>query len=81
MVYYVTGSGLNAYLWSISFGPNTIDSLLRVMGQKSYFGDNGLGELFLDLPLPVILCPYCGVDLEKNSHKNFQCTRKDGTDI
>ena len=61
MFYGRTGSGLNNYLWSSSFVLNTIYLILRGVGLESYLGDNYLGELFLNFPLPVSLCPYCGV--------------------
>ena len=63
MVYDGNGLGLNKYLWTPIFGLPTIDWVLRGLRLKSYFGDNYLGEIFLNLPLPVSLSHYCGVDL------------------
>ena len=63
MVYDGTGSGLNKYIWLPSSGLPKIDLVLRGVGLNSYFGENNLGELFLNLPLPISPRPYCGVDL------------------
>ena len=63
MIYYGTGSELNNSLWSPSFDLPMIDFVLRGLELESYFGENHLGELFLDYLLPVSLCPSCGVDL------------------
>ena len=63
MVYDRTGSGLNKYLWNPKLGLTNLDYLLMGVGLESYFGDNELGELFLNFPLPASLHPYCEVDL------------------
>ena len=64
MVYDRTGSRLNKYIWSPSLGLTSIHLVLREVGLESYFWDNDLGKVFLNLPLPVIMHPYCGVDLK-----------------
>ena len=63
MVYDGTGSGLNNYLWSPSFGMPMIYLVLRGVVLESYFGDSEVGETFLNFPLSVSLRPYCGVAL------------------
>ena len=40
MVYDGTGSGINNSLWCPSFFLTNIDSVLRVVGLESLFGDN-----------------------------------------
>ena len=65
MVYDGNGSSLNNSLLSSSFVLSTIDLVFRGVELGSYFGDNDLGELFFDFPLPVIRNPYCGVYLKK----------------
>ena len=68
MVYGGTGSGLNNSLWKTSYGLTMILSVLRGLGLDSYFGENDIGELFLNLPLPVSLSPYCGLDFKMFIH-------------
>ena len=63
VVYDGTGSGLNNYLWSPSFGMQMIYLVLRGVVLESYFGDSEVGETFLNFPLSVSLRPYCGVAL------------------
>lgn len=65
MVYDATKCGLNAALWSPSFGLPTIDSVLRNSDASSWFGDIDLGEMFLNYFLDEEVRPYAGLDLKE----------------
>ena len=78
MVYYGNGSGLNYSIWYPLFCLTTVDLLLIGVVLETYFGDNYLGEIFLNLPLPVSLRPNCGVDLKNvySSNKSVHWERR-----
>ena len=62
VVYDATQCGLNESLWSPNFILPTIDSVLWTVEIGCWFGDDDLGEMFLNYMLDESLKPYAGID-------------------
>lgn len=56
MVYDVSVSGVNAFLWVPSFRLPTLDSLSAKLDMFSFQPDKDLGEMFLNHTLHPSLC-------------------------
>ena len=63
LVYDGTKSGLNDCVFAPNFYMPSIDSMLMTVDLNSWFGDNDLGEMFLNYCLHDTIQKYSGVDL------------------
>lgn len=64
VVFDGTKSGLNASIWSPSFGLPSSSSLLATLEPGTWMADIDVGEMFYNFLLDPKLRPYCGVDLK-----------------
>ncbi|GFH61160.1 hypothetical protein CTEN210_17636 [Chaetoceros tenuissimus] len=75
VVYDATKCGLNDTVWAPNFFLPTVDSILQNACTLTWFGDIGLGEMFLNYFLDEEIRPYAGVDvseLEEGNQRIFE---------
>ena len=63
MVFDVTMSGFNDYLWAPNFMLPSIGSFIMMVGMETHMVDIDVGEMFYNFQLSSVLAKYYGVDL------------------
>ena len=63
LVYDLTASGLNDALWDPTFWMTSVDNIIDVDTNLSWFGDIDAAEMFHNYKMTEIIQPYVGVDV------------------